>query len=88
MAAARPFIASDFPSWVEQLEMFDCGVFVDPLDPQQISGAIEGLLHDDQRAREMDLRGRRALEEHFTFERGGERLVEMTRLLLAADSHG
>jgi len=86
MAAARPFIASDFPSWMEQLEKFDCGIFVDPLDPQQISDAIQEFLSDDQRAREMGLRGRRALEEHFTFEREGERLVEMTRLLLEADS--
>jgi glycosyltransferase involved in cell wall biosynthesis len=87
MAAARPFVASSFPSWMEQLESFDCGVFVDPMDPQEISDAIQGLLSDDQRAREMGLRGRRALEEHFTFEAEGQRLVETTRLLLDAASH-
>lgn len=87
MAAARPFIASNFPSWMEQLKKFDCGIFVDPLDPQQISDAIEGLLGDDQHAREMGLRGRRVLEEHFTFEREGQRLVETTRFLLEAASH-
>ena len=85
MAAGRPFIASNFESWVAQLGPHHCGVFVDPGDLHAVRSAVEGLLADTAAARSMGLRGRRAFEDHFVFDREAPRLVQLTRRL--TDAH-
>lgn len=75
MAASIPFITSNFPSWVKLLGSYDCGIFVDPLDPAAIAGAIDELMADRQRAAEMGERGRAALIQHFIFENEAEKLT-------------
>jgi len=82
MAAARPFIASNFPSWLELVGHAGCGFFVDPLDVNAIQRSIDQLLDDRELALEMGRRGRAALVQSFTFERESERLISMTRMLL------
>jgi len=68
MAAARPFIASDFSFWRELLAEHDCGLFIDPLDVGAVVEAVNTLLSDPALAREMGDRGRAAMARHFTFE--------------------
>lgn len=82
MAAARPFVASNFPYWKDQLEQFNCGIFLDPNDGPALAAAIGQLLEDTQQSRDMGLRGRRALEQHFTFEVEAKRLIGITTCLL------
>jgi glycosyltransferase involved in cell wall biosynthesis len=82
MAAGRPFIASNFPSWEEQLGQYDCGIFVDPLSPDAICRAIDLILSDTELARDMGERGRKALVNNFVFEVEASRLVATTRGLL------
>lgn len=81
MAAGRPFLASDFASWMAQLGPYDCGLFVDPADPEAIRSAVRYILTDTEAARLMGRRGRRAFEQHFVFDREAPRLVELTRRL-------
>ena len=85
MAAGRPFVASDFPSWVAQLGSFGCGIFVDPMDDVAIARAVDTLRSNVELARAMGRRGRLAWERNFTFEPEAERLVALTRKLLDGD---
>lgn len=84
MAAERPFICSDFPFWRQLVGAYDCGVFVDPLDPQAIADALDGLLSDHSRAVTMGRNGRQAVIDNFSFENEAVRLVDATRRLIAA----
>lgn len=76
MASGRAFIASDFPAWREMFEPLGCGLFVDPLDPEAVARAIRELADDPERAAAMGQAGRRAMEEHFTFESEARRLTD------------
>ena len=65
MAAGIPVIASDFPLWRAMVEEFQCCLFVDPWDPQEIARAIEQMLSNPAQAEAMGKRGREAVEERF-----------------------
>lgn len=77
MAAGLPVVASDFPLWRSIIEDAGCGVLVDPLDPSAIASAIDTLLADAPAAETMGERGRRAVEERWSWEPEGERLVAL-----------
>lgn len=79
MAAARPFIASNFPAWRAMFGEIDCGIFVDPHDRDAVRQAVNSLLNDPVRAAEMGLRGRAALEDRFTFEVEAAELISFVR---------
>lgn len=69
MSAGIPVIASNFPLWRDIVERFDCGICVDPLDPQAIAAAMTSLASDQERARRMGRNGRDAVLKHFNWER-------------------
>ena len=86
MAAGRPFIASDFPFWRSLLEPHGCGLFVDPLNVEALTLAIDTLLGDEDLTLRMGERGRAAVIEHFCFEVEAKKLVTMTAEF-CANSH-
>lgn len=61
MSAGIPVIASDFPLWRDIVEGSRCGVCVDPLDPAQIARAMDELVRDPEKARQMGQNGRQAV---------------------------
>lgn len=67
MSAGIPVIASDFPLWREILERNDCGLCVDPLDPQAIAQAIDFLVAHPKRAEQMGRNGQRAVQEKYNW---------------------
>lgn len=77
MAAGLPVVASDFPHWRSLLEPVECAVWVDPLDPADIASAADGLLADDDRAREMGRRGAAAVRERFNWQHEAPKLVDL-----------
>ncbi len=77
MAVGIPVIASDFPVWREILDQHDCGLCVDPLNPQEIAGAINSLLTDHERAAEMGANGRRAVEEVYNWQNEERKLLDL-----------
>lgn len=82
MAAGLPVIASDFPLWREIVEGAECGLLVDPQDPQAIAEAMQWILDNPDEAAEMGRRGRAAVEERYNWEAESEKLVALYRHLL------
>lgn len=82
MAAGIPVIASDFPLWRGFVQEADCGMLVDPLDPQAIAGAIEYLALHPNEAETMGQRGRKAVERHFNWANEEQKLLSFYSSLL------
>ena len=82
MMAGIPVIASDFPLWREMVVGNECGLVVDPLDPEAISGAIEYLMQHPEDAREMGENGRQAVEKKYNWDREAKKLTDLYERLL------
>jgi glycosyltransferase involved in cell wall biosynthesis len=68
MALGLPVVCSNFPLWTEIVRGADCGVAVDPRDPEAIAAAITALGDDPELARRLGENGRRAIAERFNWE--------------------
>lgn len=67
MSAGIPVVSSDFPLWREIVEGNDCGLCVDPLNPQAIADSIDFLVKNPGRARQMGLNGQRAVNDIYNW---------------------
>ncbi len=67
MSAGVPVIASHFPLWRDIIEGNQCGLCVDPLQPEQIAAAIDYLVSHPDEARRMGENGRRAVMERYNW---------------------
>lgn len=83
MAAGVPVIASNFPLWKEIVNASDCGLCVDPLEPQDIAQAIEYLVQHPEEAEKMGGNGRKAVLERFNWDIEEKKLVEFYKELSA-----
>src|SRR5207249_5036197 len=77
MAAGIPVIASDFPLWREIIGGVNCGLLVDPLDPQSISDAIQYVLTHSEEAEAMGRRGRAAAREFYNWQTEERNLLQL-----------
>lgn len=77
MSAGIPVIASDFPLWREIIERNDCGVCVDPLNPEGIAKAIDYLFMNTDRAKIMGENGRQAVRERYNWGLEEEKLLSL-----------
>ena len=68
MAVGLPVIASDFPLLRSIIEEYDCGLLVDPQDPDAISKAIQYLYDNPIRAKEMGHNGEMAFLSSLNFD--------------------
>lgn len=68
MAAGVPVVASDFPLWAKVVGEADCGVLVDPLDPEAIAEAMMQLVNDPDVAGRMGQNGAKAVASKFSWE--------------------
>ena len=82
LAAGIPVVASDFPLWREIIEKYKCGILVNPLNPQEISNAIQKLLKEERIAEEMGERGQKAIREYFNWDHEFQNLLKMYKELL------
>jgi glycosyltransferase involved in cell wall biosynthesis len=76
MSAGIPVIASDFPLWREILEDNECGICVNPLDPQDIANAINYLISHPEEAKRMGENGHRAVLEKFNWSIEEKKLIQ------------
>lgn len=82
MSAGIPVIVSDFPLWRAIVRAHDCGLCVDAADPQAIANAILELSRDPQRAAEMGVRGRKAVEHTYNWAIEAKRLEDLYKEIL------
>ncbi len=77
MSAAVPVIASDFPLWREIIEGNGCGLCVDPEQPEAIARAINYLIQNPVKAREMGENGCRAVQNTYNWPAEERKLVDL-----------
>lgn len=67
MAAGIPVVASNFPLWRTIIDDAQCGLCVDPLEPQEIANAMDYLVTHPDEAIAMGENGRRAVIEKYNW---------------------
>jgi hypothetical protein len=77
MSAGLPVIASNFPLWKKIIEGNECGICVDPMNPEAIREAIQWLIEHPDEAKRMGENGRRAVEEKYNWE---SQVLSLTKL--------
>lgn len=82
MAAGIPVIASDFPYWREIVEGGNCGICIDPTNPEEIARAINYLIDNPVLAGKMGENGRRAVLSRFNWSIEERKLLKLYRLIL------
>jgi len=68
MALGLPIVVSDFPLYREALGDSGCGHLVDPLSLDDVERALADLIADPERARAMGQRGRKHVQEHYSWQ--------------------
>ncbi len=68
MACGVPVVCSDFPFWRRLVDEAECGITVDPMDPQAVAKVIESLCREPGAARRLGENGRRAILERYNWE--------------------
>ena len=76
MLAELPVIASNFPLWKEIVEGNNCGLCVDSESPIEIAKAINFILANNDKAKEMGKNGRKAIFEKYNWENEKRKLIE------------
>jgi len=79
MGSGLPVVASNRPEIARFMDGLDCGLLVEPGDPQGFAEAIEYLLTHPAAAKEMGVRGRRAVEGTYHWGSEGEKLRALYR---------
>ncbi len=77
MAVAQPLVAALWGEGAELVTAAGCGVVTEPGDARQMRDAVVALAHDPGRAREMGLKGREYVDEHFNRSKIALRLREV-----------
>jgi glycosyltransferase involved in cell wall biosynthesis len=81
MSAGIPVIASNFPLWKEIIEKNNCGICVNPLEPEEIAKAVDYLVEHPEVAREMGKNGRLAVEQHYNWAIEEQKLLNLYSIL-------
>ncbi len=82
MGAGLPVIASNFPLWKDTVLANNCGLTVDPLNPEEIAIAVEYLIMHPDEARDMGENGRKAVLDEYNWENECKKLLTLYEDLL------
>jgi glycosyltransferase involved in cell wall biosynthesis len=77
MSAGIPVIGSNFPLWKEIIEGNNCGICIDPTNPQDIAKAINSIIQSDSLAEQMGKNGREAVLKKYNWTVEESKLVEL-----------
>ena len=82
MDAGLPVIASDFPLWREIILGNQCGIVVNPSDPQAIADAIELIASNLDSAYKMGMNGKKAVRERYNWSTEANKLNQLYHEIL------
>lgn len=82
MANGMAVVASNFPVWKDIVEVYKCGVCVNPLDVNAIREAVLYLKNNPETVIEMGKNGRKAVLERFNWEVESKKLIDFYRLIM------
>jgi glycosyltransferase involved in cell wall biosynthesis len=68
MAIGLPVVTSNFPLYRDVIEANECGICVDPGNPQEIAEQISKLLNDPERRQRYAENGRRVVKSKYSWE--------------------
>jgi glycosyltransferase involved in cell wall biosynthesis len=68
MAAGLPIIASDFPLWRDIIDTSGCGIYVNPLNPNEIATSLNFLFSDPEMAEHKGESGKVAVVKKYNWE--------------------
>lgn len=77
MAAGLPVIASNFPLWKQIVEKHNCGICVDPINPEEIAKSIKYLYENPGVREKMGENGGRAILEEYSWEKEEKKLLKI-----------
>jgi glycosyltransferase involved in cell wall biosynthesis len=77
MSAGIPIVTSNFPLWRKIVEGNQCGICINPLEPNEIAEAINFIISNPKKAEKMGLSGRRAVEEKYNWPIEEEKLFKV-----------
>jgi len=81
MSAGIPVIASDFPLWRRIIEDAECGLLVDPEDPEAIAAAMLWMVEHPEQAQYMGRCGREMVIRKYNWNTEAEKLVRLYEAL-------
>jgi glycosyltransferase involved in cell wall biosynthesis len=77
MASGRPVVASNIGGSIDIVKNNETGILVDFGDVKGIADAIAEILKDEERAKTMGERGRKRIEEEYSWEKEADRIVKL-----------
>lgn len=83
MSAGIPIVASDFPLWREIVEESNCGILVDPHNPQAIADAITKLIDNPVSANKMGESGRATILSKYNWNNEKQKLFKLYTSILS-----
>ena len=86
MSASLPVINSNFPLWRRIVETNDGGIRVEPTRARQFAAAIDALVPDPGRARELAANGAAAIQARYNWRFEEHKLLALYRQLVSAMS--
>jgi len=82
MAAQIPVITSDIPLWKEIIESNNCGIAVNPMNPEEIADAIKYIIQNPREAEKMGKNGRLAVINKYNWTLEEIKLFAMYKKLI------
>lgn len=82
MAAGIPVITSDIPLWKEIIESNNCGIAVNPMNPEEIADAIKYIIQNPREAEKMGKNGRFAVVNKYNWAKEEEKLLIIYKKIL------
>lgn len=67
MASGLPVISSNIPLWENIIDSNQCGICVNPMSPQEIATAINFLVENPEKAKEMGKNGKEAILKKYNW---------------------
>ena len=82
MSAGLPVIGSNFPLWKDIIVGNNCGLCVDPSNPEEIAEAIEFIIKNPESSEKMGLNGQKAVHEKYNWNIEEDKLISLYNKLL------